>query len=321
MTEILSVVDKFHVDGFVVIENVIEKGRIDDIRAESLNAFDDVMAIIRDRSLHFGIGIKNGFKEIVQRHRSRFEMPYRMDSPSIDEMIEQSSVRSIVQQLFGEQEIEVINKSLVLSLPQAEDQAWHSDGPHLSLNTHLPCHVLNVFVPLVDVTKDDGPTEFRPGSHYYTRDLAKEFLLAKLKKKLRPISGPCLQRGSILIFDYRVLHRGTANVTTRPRPFLVWTFARAGFRDLLNFPHRSVHDAVPVEKVDQDDQDDQDDPSSSRSVHNAVPDENPSLSPNPNPCVHNAVPDDLENQDSTKDNLRDHSKQDMNELSVYQDKN
>ena len=113
-------VDNFHADGFVVVENVLDKGTIDNIRAESLQAFDQVQTIIREKSLFFGIGTKNGFKEIVERHPNRFEMPYQMDSPTIDEVINQSSVRTIVQEIFGGQEIDVINKSLVLSLPRAE---------------------------------------------------------------------------------------------------------------------------------------------------------------------------------------------------------
>lgn len=70
-------------------------------------------------------------------------------------------------------------------------------------------------------------------------------------------------------FDYRVLHRGTANKSTEMRPILVFTFAKPWYKvspqsclfhfvfslvlteshnhsvcqDTLNFPHRSVFDA------------------------------------------------------------------------------
>jgi len=45
---------------------------------------------------------------------------------------------------------------------------------------HQPCHVLNVFLPLVDLTLANGPTELRPGSHFVSRDLARLTLLAKV---------------------------------------------------------------------------------------------------------------------------------------------
>ena len=47
------------------------------------------------------------------------------------------------------------------------DQAWHQDGGHLfEEGEHLPCHCLNVFVPLVDITEQNGPTQFVLGSHH-----------------------------------------------------------------------------------------------------------------------------------------------------------
>lgn len=41
-------------------------------------------------------------------------------------------------------------------------------------------------------------------------------------------------------FDYRILHRGTANKTSLPRPVYVLTFGKSWYKDTLNYPHRSV---------------------------------------------------------------------------------
>jgi len=95
---------------------------------------------------------------------------------------------------------------------------------------------------LVDVDTTNGPTEFRPGSVDMTRDLKKSFLRAFLTKKLRGIHGPTLKRGDVLLFDYRVLHRGTANRSATARPILVYTFAKSYYKDNLNFPSYSVFD-------------------------------------------------------------------------------
>jgi ectoine hydroxylase-related dioxygenase (phytanoyl-CoA dioxygenase family) len=151
----------------------------------------------------------------------------------------------VVKCILGEDCI-VINKSLVVSSPGALDQAWHSDGPHISATEDLPCHCLNVFVPLVNVTEQNGPTQFRPGSVNMTRNLKVEMLKAMARKTLRPIEGPTLSMGSVLLFDYRVLHRGTANRTAQPRPVLVYTFAKPFYRDTLNFPRNSVFDVAPT---------------------------------------------------------------------------
>lgn len=159
------------------------------------------------------------------------------------------------------------NLSLLISTPGSPTQSWHADGGHTSLTTHEPCHVFNVFIPLIDVPMLMGPTELRPGSQVYTRDLGRMMLLAKVKKRLREPVVPELKRGDALVFDYRILHRGRANLSDgvcdededgdeadgyksirkkccrgRDRPILVLTFARRWFVDVCNFPKRSIFD-------------------------------------------------------------------------------
>ena len=46
--------------------------------------------------------------------------------------------------------------------------------------------------------------------------------------------------GDALLFDYRVLHRGTLNNTGGARPVFVLTVAKPWFRDLVNFPKRAL---------------------------------------------------------------------------------
>ena len=69
----------------------------------------------------------------------------------------------------------------------------------MSVTNHLPCHCLNVFIPLVDINPCNGPTEIKPGSHVYTRDLAKSMFIALIKKNIRPTVSPCLSKGSALL--------------------------------------------------------------------------------------------------------------------------
>ena len=141
----------------------------------------------------------------------------------------------------------LINFSLIVATPGCRDQTWHADGGHASLTRHERAHVFNVFVPLVDVEKS-GPTEVRPGTHYHTRNLAPMMLAARARKTLRDPVAPKLRGGDAMIFDYRLLHRGRANVSGdgqgvgRSRPVLVLTFARKWFKDVLNFPTRSIFD-------------------------------------------------------------------------------
>lgn len=196
-TEVLS--QRFAKDGFLVMENIFEEALISSLHQRALNSFNEVTAIINNNSLSFGVGVKCGYKEIVQRHTNRYEMPYGMSETAFDFVLENEQLKAIVSSILGCNDYIVANRSLVISSPGCCDQAWHSDGPHMSATQDLPCHCFNVFIPLVDVNVENGPTEIRPGSQFYTRNLAKSMFLAKIKKTLRPVVGPTLSKGSILL--------------------------------------------------------------------------------------------------------------------------
>jgi hypothetical protein len=109
-------------------------------------------------------------------------------------------------------QVNIINISILISTPGSTDQKWHADGGHVNIEHHLPCHCCNLFIPLTPITSQNGPTEFRPQSQYYTRQLTKLLLLAKARKELHPIDAPLVSElGDIILFDYRILHRGRGN--------------------------------------------------------------------------------------------------------------
>jgi ectoine hydroxylase-related dioxygenase (phytanoyl-CoA dioxygenase family) len=106
----------------------------------------------------------------------------------------------------------------------------------------LPPYALNVFIPLDRVTEELGPTELWLKSH-------KESTAKEIMKVLStstddnddhtnndPIIGPTLSRGSVLMYDYRICHRGTRNLSdTSVRPMLYLMYARPWFQEHLNF--------------------------------------------------------------------------------------
>jgi ectoine hydroxylase-related dioxygenase (phytanoyl-CoA dioxygenase family) len=142
---------------------------------------------------------------------------------------------------------------LLWTQPGSAEQLWHVDGEHLYSDTdpaqsmavtwganttacrradNLPAHCLNVFVPLVDITADNGATEFLLGSHKRTgggtelvwQDVGHRAAIGM--EHDTPIC-PVLPAGSVLLFDYRILHRGLAHSGTKPRPVLCATFTSA----------------------------------------------------------------------------------------------
>ena len=138
------------------------------------------------------------------------------DRPPLQEIQDQLS--TVIPSILGEDsldELQLCHVSIVTASPSSTDQGWHADGGHVNLQQHLPCRCLNVFIPLVDVlTIDNGPTASYDHARISLLVIWHPLMLAaKARKTLRSPVIPSLQRRDVLIFDYRILHRGIANVS------------------------------------------------------------------------------------------------------------
>ncbi len=146
------------------------------------------------------------------------------------------AVRPILAQLAASTErstsasaaahVAVDSTGAVIALGGAPDQHFHPDGTARGL--------FNAFVPLVDTSRANGPTELRLGTHVaegagtFGGDRALDAAVCV---------APELRAGEVLLFDYRVLHRGCANLTSELRPVLYACYStRVGVSDSHNFP-------------------------------------------------------------------------------------
>lgn len=133
----------------------------------------------------------------------------------------------------------------LVNQPGSTSQAWHRDGPEEGY--------INAFVPLVDLSESLGPTAILSGTH--TRPDIR-LLGDKDGDGSGAASGdgdgdgdcgdgvpspivPLLQKGQILLFDYRTLHRGLGNTNVegglaRTLAYVVYT--RGSITDVHNFP-------------------------------------------------------------------------------------
>lgn len=85
----------------------------------------------------------------------------------------------------------------------------------------LPPYYLTVFIPLVEITPANGPTEFVKGSH-----------LEKIANdKEGEIYAPLVTPGDVVIFDGRTLHRGTPNHTPHEKLIAYITFVANWYHD------------------------------------------------------------------------------------------
>ena len=134
-----------------------------------------------------------------------------------------------------EKKITLVNRGCVTSLPKAPEQHFHADGRKEGM--------YNCFVALHDVPKVQGPTEFILGSHKFDHDAP--YVNTKTRKKQEKAKriAPELHKGDILLYDYRVLHRGGENKRCHDRRALSYfLFDTNGTGDTWNFEDASVWD-------------------------------------------------------------------------------
>jgi len=93
-------------------------------------------------------------------------------------------------------------------------QAWHTDGGHLfGRKLDCPAHCLDVFVPLVDVPSELGPTEFIPGTQTLAGAAKVESVLDSQGPEAVCKSqryNPALTAGTAILYDHRYVCLGTS---------------------------------------------------------------------------------------------------------------
>jgi hypothetical protein len=214
----------------------LNQDQIDKCFVACMDHYDTVMRTVKARDLHREL--QDGFDVFRERGFGRYDMelPVFEDPNDFGFLTDMSKSpwMPVVKAILGEDAL-LIHKGCFLSMPGSAPQEYHQDGVHLTSQTQKPCHAINVFIPLVDLTSRNGPTEFCLGSHIlglegYDRDF---------------VDTPTPKAGNPVIFDYRLGHRGLGNSSQSVRPVVYVTYARAAqgkeFRDSVNFSRKRYH--------------------------------------------------------------------------------
>lgn len=149
--------------------------------------------------------------------------------------------------LHGAEPPNLVYSGWIFSFPGSADQPWHQDGsPLFEKGTEsLPSYALNIFCGLHDTKElmELGPTEFVVGSHHMEPEIAMD------KVDTAATVSALLGKGDILLYDYRICHRGTSNLASVDntddnggvvRKVLYLMYARPWFREHLNFGSKSL---------------------------------------------------------------------------------
>lgn len=149
------------------------------------------------------------------------------------EIIDNDTIMAVVSELVGEDGV-MCQLAADTPLLGSDYQALHRDTQLLFPETgaETPPYQLAVNFALVDVTLENGPMEYAPGTHM----LSKAEGMARIERGEIPLEPVLLNRGDVLIRDVRHIHRGTPNRTAAPRPMVVIGYSRRW----LNRPEVSI---------------------------------------------------------------------------------
>jgi len=150
-------------------------------------------------------------------------------------------VMPVIRKLLGETAI-LGSFVSVTSLPGAPEQHAHRDVPLLfedqDQTPELPVYCTTLVLPLVEMNATNGTTAFFPGfraDNAWTTD---------------EILRPEVPVGSAVLFDSRIWHFGTENLSDSTRPVLYNNYQRPWFRDAVNF-YRQERLALSDEEYDR----------------------------------------------------------------------
>jgi ectoine hydroxylase-related dioxygenase (phytanoyl-CoA dioxygenase family) len=194
-------------DGYVVLEDVVSHAHLDILRER----MDEDSQKLIDREKWGGAGQIKG-------HLQQGPPPF---APYVfADVVANPFVVQVTRELLGEGLYNSFYNGNTNS-PGSALQPLHRDGTHLwpKLEVAHPTASVVVNISPMDVSEENGAVELWPGSHLEiapTSGGVDEATEAARRKVVPPVRG-CAKKGSALIRDIRLWHRGVPNPSDRPR--------------------------------------------------------------------------------------------------------
>ncbi|TPX64759.1 hypothetical protein SpCBS45565_g05668 [Spizellomyces sp. 'palustris'] len=177
------------------------------------------------------------FRELGSRGKQRFDLILPENNPAIGQVVQSGPWVPLIRQVLNLTDTATplpCLVSVVYSLPGADTQSWHADGPP-SRPPSRP-YAVCVFLPLIDLTCETGFTQFWPGSHTDAGLLG-----------FGPAAEVCgatvdgmVSKGDAVIYDYGLLHRGMGNTSNMRRPVVQMVYHVPGWQDRKNYGRESL---------------------------------------------------------------------------------
>ena len=226
MSAVEAAVGALRTDGVAVLAGLIDPGLIARCLAEIEQDYPDLEA---ESSQQFS------------NARLRFTMRLPIKGALAEREIFANPVIVEIARRMLDRDCVLDSMGLLVSLPGATRQDAHKDLALFhgaSIDHILPPFALSLAVPLVRTDRTIGTTAFFRGTH------------RRPEQHEEPDFVPCLEPGSVMLWDYRVRHFGTENLGNRPRLVLFSTIARSWFVEPY-LPEPGRYEKLVVSRADR----------------------------------------------------------------------
>ena len=226
MTDQLSLeqVKKYEKDGYIIIDNVIDKVILDKIKLATDKIVENASWINKSNDQYDLADNHSKNKPSIRR----IKQPQNFDN-TFKELLFYPSVIDKVTSLLGNN-FRLHNGKMNMKSPSAGDLVdWHQDW---AFYPHSNDDVLAVGIMLDDMTLENGSVLFVPGSHkgqvynhHHNGYFAGAIDIKKNSIDLSKTVEVTGKAGSITIHHARLLHASKPNNSNSMRRFLLWEFA------------------------------------------------------------------------------------------------
>ena len=226
MTDQLSLeqVKKYEKDGYIIIDNVIDKIILDKIKLATDKIVENASWINKSNDQYDLADNHSKNKPSIRR----IKQPQNFDN-TFKELLFYPSVIDKVTSLLGNN-FRLHNGKMNMKSPSAGDLVdWHQDW---AFYPHSNDDVLAVGIMLDDMTLENGSVLFVPGSHkgqvynhHHNGYFAGAIDIKKNSIDLSKTVEVTGKAGSITIHHARLLHASKPNNSNSMRRFLLWEFA------------------------------------------------------------------------------------------------
>ena len=217
-------IKKYNEDGFVIIDNVIDKDFLNKVKLATTKIVEKA-SLIDNSNDQYDLADNHSRSKISVR---RIKQPHSFDN-TFKDLLYYPSVIQKVKSLLGTN-FRLHNGKINLKSPSAGDLVdWHQDW---AFYPHSNDDVLAVGIMLDDMTSENGSVLFIPGSHkgkiynhHHNGYFAGAIDIEKDNIDLSDAFEVTGKAGSITIHHARLLHASKPNNSNTMRRFLLWEFA------------------------------------------------------------------------------------------------